>query len=69
MTDAACAGTGGDVLILEEAAYCDEGFFYETFVPIPSHVCTIPKFKIRFICKVNNVFVHLGLKNTAWLRF
>ena len=22
-------GTGGDVLILEEAAYCDEGFFYE----------------------------------------
>ena len=23
-------GTGGDVLILEEAAYCDEGFFYET---------------------------------------
>ena len=21
-------GTGGDVLILEEAAYCDEGFFY-----------------------------------------
>jgi hypothetical protein len=22
-------GTGGDVLILEEAAYCDESFFYE----------------------------------------
>lgn len=21
-------GTGGDVLVLEEAAYCDEGFFY-----------------------------------------
>jgi len=30
VTDAYCAGTGGDVLILEEAAYCDEGFFYET---------------------------------------
>ena len=27
-------GTGGDVLILEEAAYCDEGFFYETVAPI-----------------------------------
>ena len=26
-------GTGGDVLILEEAAYCDEGFFYETVAP------------------------------------
>lgn len=23
-------GTGGDVLVLEEAAYCDEGFFYGT---------------------------------------
>jgi len=22
----------GDVLILEEAAYCDEGFFYETAI-------------------------------------
>jgi hypothetical protein len=29
-------GTGGDVLILEEAAYCDEGFFYETVTPILS---------------------------------
>ena len=29
-------GTGGDVLILEEAAYCDEGFFYETVAPILS---------------------------------
>jgi len=29
-------GTGGDVLILEEAAYCDEGFFYETVAPITS---------------------------------
>lgn len=27
-------GTGGDVLILEEAAYCDPGFFYETLAPI-----------------------------------
>ena len=26
-------GTGGDVLILEEAAYCDEGFFYVTGAP------------------------------------
>lgn len=25
---------GGDVLILEEAAYCDPGFFYETVAPI-----------------------------------
>jgi hypothetical protein len=24
-------GTGGDVLVLEEAAYCDEGFFYGVF--------------------------------------
>jgi hypothetical protein len=29
-------GTGGDVLVLEEAAYCDEGFFYETIAPILS---------------------------------
>jgi len=29
-------GTGGDCLILEEAAYCDEGFFYETVAPILS---------------------------------
>jgi hypothetical protein len=29
-------GRGGDVLILEEAAYCDEGFFYETVAPILS---------------------------------
>jgi hypothetical protein len=29
-------GTGGDVLILEEAAYYDEGFFYETVAPILS---------------------------------
>ena len=29
-------GTGGDILILEEAAYCDEGFFYETVAPILS---------------------------------
>lgn len=29
-------GTGGDVLILEEAAYCDESFFYETVAPILS---------------------------------
>ena len=27
-------GTGGDVLILEEAAYCDPNFFYETLAPI-----------------------------------
>ena len=26
-------GTGGDILILEEAAYCDEGFFYVRFHP------------------------------------
>jgi hypothetical protein len=24
-------GTGGDVLVLEEAAYCDEGFFYGVY--------------------------------------
>ena len=29
-------GTGGDCLILEEAAYCDEGFFYETVAPLLS---------------------------------
>ena len=29
-------GTGGDVLILEEAAYCDEQCFYETVAPILS---------------------------------
>lgn len=33
---ALCVQTGGDVLILEEAAYCDEGFFYETVAPILS---------------------------------
>jgi hypothetical protein len=27
-------GTGGDCLILEEAAYCDPGFFYETVAPL-----------------------------------
>jgi len=27
-TDVCSACEGGDVLILEEAAYCDEGFFY-----------------------------------------
>lgn len=30
-----CAeGTGGDILILEEAAYIDPGFFYETVAPL-----------------------------------
>ena len=29
-------GTGGDVLILEEAAYVDPGFFYETVAPLLS---------------------------------
>ncbi|EKX32203.1 hypothetical protein GUITHDRAFT_121626 [Guillardia theta CCMP2712] len=29
-------GTGGDCLILEEAAYCDSTFFYETVAPILS---------------------------------
>ena len=27
-------GTGGDVIILEEAAYVDQGFFYETVAPL-----------------------------------
>ena len=27
-------GTGGDVIVLEEAAYCDQGFFYETVAPL-----------------------------------
>jgi hypothetical protein len=27
-------GTGGDVIILEEAAYIDPGFFYETVAPL-----------------------------------
>jgi hypothetical protein len=27
-------GTGGDILILEEAAYVDSGFFYETVAPL-----------------------------------
>lgn len=27
-------GTGGDVIILEEAAYCDPQFFYETVAPL-----------------------------------
>jgi hypothetical protein len=27
-------GTGGDVLILEEAAYVEQGFFYETVAPL-----------------------------------
>lgn len=27
-------GTGGDCLILEEAAYCDPGFFFETVAPL-----------------------------------
>ena len=27
-------GTGGDVIILEEAAYCYPGFFYETVAPL-----------------------------------
>ena len=27
-------GTGGDVVILEEAAYVEEGFFYETVAPL-----------------------------------
>jgi hypothetical protein len=25
---------GGDIIILEEAAYVDEGFFYETVAPL-----------------------------------
>lgn len=35
-TDArgAAKGTGGDILILEEAAYVDPGFFYETVAPL-----------------------------------
>ena len=27
-------GTGGDIIILEEAAYVDPGFFYETVAPL-----------------------------------
>lgn len=27
-------GTGGDIIILEEAAYVDQGFFYETVAPL-----------------------------------
>ena len=27
-------GTGGDIIILEEAAYVDQGFFYETMAPL-----------------------------------
>jgi hypothetical protein len=27
-------GTGGDVIILEEAAYVEQGFFYETVAPL-----------------------------------
>ena len=27
-------GTGGDLIILEEAAYVDPGFFYETVAPL-----------------------------------
>ena len=27
-------GTGGDVIILEEAAQVDQGFFYETVAPL-----------------------------------
>lgn len=27
-------GTGGDIIILEEAAYCDPQFFYETVAPL-----------------------------------
>ena len=27
-------GTGGNLIILEEAAYCDPGFFYETVAPL-----------------------------------
>ena len=29
-------GTGGDVIILEEAAYVNPGFFYETVAPLLS---------------------------------
>ena len=42
VTDAACAGTGGDVLILEEAAYCDEvmkAFFTKRQVHFSFLVC------------------------------
>jgi hypothetical protein len=27
-------GTGGDIIILEEAAYVEQGFFYETVAPL-----------------------------------
>ena len=27
-------GTGGDIIILEEAAYVDPSFFYETVAPL-----------------------------------
>jgi hypothetical protein len=27
-------GTGGDVIILEEAAYVEQNFFYETVAPL-----------------------------------
>ncbi|NBX17948.1 MAG: hypothetical protein EBR09_11340 [Proteobacteria bacterium] len=29
-------GTGGDVLVLEEAAYCDESFFYGARPRVPA---------------------------------
>ena len=32
-------GTGGDVIILEEAAYVNPGFFYETVAPLLSMGC------------------------------
>jgi len=43
VTDAPCAGTGGDVLILEEAAYCDEGFFYEVWYLDSHHQSILPQ--------------------------
>jgi len=27
-------GTGGDIIVLEEAAYVDQNFFYETVAPL-----------------------------------
>ena len=41
-------GTGGDVLILEEAAYCDEGFFYGLLSDI------VLKLKHTNICTTRN---------------
>lgn len=74
-------GTGGDIIILEEAAYIDPGFFYETVAPLLimgdtsllaiSTLCSEVNFYTRFVpfgraCRVPPGAVDRACREASW---